>query len=85
MRYWLSSLFETTKETTSTILSFLGVVAMLGVMGVSFGKWFSDLNTFQAVSFFITAGALLLFAITLVLDWFRKKDVAKITDSTKRR
>ncbi len=77
---WLSSLFETTKETTTTILSFLAVIAVLGGLGVGFGKWFSDLNTFQTVSFFVTVGALLLMAVTLVLDWLRKRDVEKIPD-----
>ena len=80
MRRWLSSLFETTKETTTAILSFLAVIAVLGGLGVGFGKWFSDLNTFQTVSFFVTVGALLLMAVTLILDWLRKRDVEKIPD-----
>jgi hypothetical protein len=76
----ISSFFQTTKETTETILWFLGVVVMLGGIGVGFGKWFSSLNTFQTVSFFIMVGALFLIAVTLVLNWLHKRDVEKIPD-----
>src|SRR4030042_269763 len=76
----LLSFFQTTKETTETILWFLGVVAVLGGVGMGFGKWFSTLNTFQTVSFFVMVGALLLIAVTLILNWLHKRDIERIPD-----
>ena len=76
----LSSLFETAKETTTTIIWLCGVVAMIGGMGVAFGSWFSKLNAFQVVSFYIMVIALLAMVGTLVLDWMRKRDIERIPD-----
>jgi len=76
----LLSLFETAKETTTTIRWLLGVVVVLGAIGIGFGEWLSHLNTISFVSFWVVIGALILMLGTLGLDWMRQRDIERIPD-----
>lgn len=74
------SLFETAKDTTTTLLWLFGAVSMLGAIGLAFEKWFSHLSTFGIVSFYVMAGGLFLVICTLVLNWMQKRDIERIPD-----
>lgn len=74
------SLFQTAKDTTETILWLCGAIAVLGVVGVAFEKWFSDLSLLGVVSFFVLAAGLLGIVVTLVLNWMQKRDIERIPD-----